>query len=111
MGATPAGLGLRFRQSVRLTGRGWRCPVDLVRCASGGGGLQGGDLYTALRSHPETMRWERLGKKVMLDIALGMNYLHTRRPPMMHRDLKVPPAPPRPRRSPLPHDTRSWVIG
>lgn len=52
--------------------------------------MKGGDLYSALRNHPETMRWERLGRKVALDVALGINYLHTRRPPMMHRDLKSP---------------------
>ena len=40
--------------------------------------LQGGDLYSALRNHPDTMRWERLGRKVALDVALGINYLHTR---------------------------------
>ena len=39
---------------------------------------QGGDLYSALRNHPDTMRWERLGRKVALDVALGINYLHTR---------------------------------
>ena len=40
--------------------------------------LQGGDLYSALRNHPETMRWDRLGRKVAMDVALGINYLHTR---------------------------------
>lgn len=40
--------------------------------------MQGGDLYSALRNHPDTMRWERLGRKVALDVALGINYLHTR---------------------------------
>ena len=40
--------------------------------------VQGGDLYSALRNHPDTMRWERLGRKVALDVALGINYLHTR---------------------------------
>ncbi len=38
----------------------------------------GRDLYSALRNHPDTMRWERLGRKVALDVALGINYLHTR---------------------------------
>lgn len=38
--------------------------------------MKGGDLYTALRHHPETMKWERLGRKVALDVALGLNYLH-----------------------------------
>ena len=40
--------------------------------------MQGGDLYSALRNHPETMRWDRLGRKVAMDVALGINYLHTR---------------------------------
>ena len=40
--------------------------------------MEGGDLYTALRCHPDRMRWDRLGKKVALDTALGINHLHTR---------------------------------
>ncbi|KAK9786899.1 hypothetical protein WJX73_000622 [Symbiochloris irregularis] len=52
--------------------------------------MKGGDLYSALRHHPDTMHWDRLGRKVAMDVALGINHLHTRRPPMMHRDLKSP---------------------
>jgi hypothetical protein len=47
-----------------------------VTHCSYGGVLQGGDLYSALRHHAETMKWERLGRKVALDVALGLNYLH-----------------------------------
>ena len=39
--------------------------------------MKGGDLYSALRHHAETMRWDRLGRKVALDIALGLHYLHS----------------------------------
>lgn len=35
-------------------------------------------------------RWEVLGRKVALDIALGLNHLHCQQPPLMHRDLKSP---------------------
>ena len=40
--------------------------------------MKGGDLYSALRHHADTMRWDRLGRKVATDVALGINYLHTR---------------------------------
>lgn len=90
--------------------------------------MRGGDMYHALRNHPQLMRsviaspfaywapfaraagnashvvdgqssgstgpcialrWESLGRKVALDIALGLNHLHCQLPPLMHRDLKV----------------------
>ncbi|KAL4420423.1 hypothetical protein ABPG75_010079, partial [Micractinium tetrahymenae] len=38
--------------------------------------MKGGDLYTALRRHPQALAWGRLGRKVLLDVALGLNYLH-----------------------------------
>ena len=40
--------------------------------------MRGGNLYLALRYRPDTMQWDCLGKKVALDIALGLKYLHTR---------------------------------
>lgn len=50
----------------------------------------GGDLYGALRRHPELLAWDKLGRKVALDVALGLHYLQSRRPPVLHRDLKSP---------------------
>lgn len=67
--------------------------------------MKGGDLYSALRHHPDTMRWDRLGKKVAHDTALGINYLHTRcASPLFlvsdnmlgHRDIMGTPPPPPP---------------
>ena len=80
------------------------CGCPPAPCHATGGGLHtalppphrttpchaGGDLYTALQRHPEALRWERLGRRVALDVALGLNHLHTRRPPLLHRDLKSP---------------------
>ncbi len=36
----------------------------------------GGDLYSALRRHPQALAWGRLGRRVLLDVALGLNHLH-----------------------------------
>uniref|UniRef100_A0A1D1ZMC3 Protein kinase domain-containing protein n=1 Tax=Auxenochlorella protothecoides TaxID=3075 RepID=A0A1D1ZMC3_AUXPR len=52
--------------------------------------MTGGDLYGALRRHPELLAWDKLGRKVALDVALGLHYLQSRRPPVLHRDLKSP---------------------
>ncbi|KDD72070.1 protein tyrosine kinase, partial [Helicosporidium sp. ATCC 50920] len=52
--------------------------------------MGGGDLYSTLRRQPHVMAWRTLGRRVALDIALGLHYLHTRRPPVVHRDLKSP---------------------
>ncbi|KAK2075706.1 hypothetical protein QBZ16_001815 [Prototheca wickerhamii] len=38
----------------------------------------------------DLMKWDRLGKRVAKDVALGLHYLHTRKVPVLHRDLKSP---------------------
>jgi len=57
-----------------------------------------GSLFELLESHrvqepsgsrPKQLLWTRR-LQIALDIALGMNYLHTCSPPIIHRDLKSP---------------------
>jgi len=49
--------------------------------------LQHGDLYGFLHARG-SIGWD-LRMKVALDIAQGMNHLHTTTPAIIHRDLKV----------------------
>ena len=49
---------------------------------------KGGNLFELLYKKPNIhLSWE-LKKKILLEIAIGMNYLHTNNPPVLHRDLK-----------------------
>ena len=49
---------------------------------------KGGNLFELLYKKPNVnLTWE-LKKKILLQIAIGMNYLHTNNPPVLHRDLK-----------------------
>ena len=49
---------------------------------------KGGNLFDLLYKRPNiNLSWE-LKKKILLEIAIGMNYLHTNNPPVLHRDLK-----------------------
>ena len=48
------------------------------------------DLFSALR-HNARYQWTGVyGKDVMMGIAAGLHYLHSRRPPIVHRDIKSP---------------------
>ena len=38
----------------------------------------GGDMYSMLKRAPELLAWNKLGKRIALDVALGLNYLHSR---------------------------------
>ena len=49
------------------------------------------DLFSALRSMPNQYKWSGVyGPQVSIGIASGIHYLHTRRPPVVHRDIKSP---------------------
>lgn len=49
-----------------------------------------GSLFKLLHRTPGFQPDERRRLQMALDIARGMNYLHTCRPPVIHRDLKTP---------------------
>ena len=50
-----------------------------------------GSLYDILKSpgEQEELSWQRR-LHMLRDAAIGMHYLHTRSPPIIHRDLKSP---------------------
>ena len=48
------------------------------------------DLYSALRRDPRYFWSGQYGPEVALGIASGLHYLHSRKPAMVHRDIKSP---------------------
>ena len=49
-----------------------------------------GSLFRLLHRTPSFQPDERRRLQMALDVCRGMNYLHTSRPPVIHRDLKSP---------------------
>lgn len=35
-------------------------------------------MYSMLKRCPELLAWTKLGRRIALDVALGLNYLHSR---------------------------------
>ena len=55
--------------------------------------LMDSDLFSIMRSPSEASRykWSGLyGKDILVGVASGLNYLHSRKPPVVHRDMKSP---------------------
>eukprot|EP01114_Cavostelium_apophysatum_P016978 TRINITY_DN4943_c0_g1_i2.p1 TRINITY_DN4943_c0_g1~~TRINITY_DN4943_c0_g1_i2.p1 ORF type:complete len:1797 (+),score=541.41 TRINITY_DN4943_c0_g1_i2:200-5590(+) len=51
--------------------------------------MSGGDLYHFIHDTTKPLDWP-LRVKIAIDIAAGMLYLHSAKPPIIHRDLKSP---------------------
>lgn len=51
--------------------------------------MSSGDLYGTIHNKEVTFDWP-LRLKIAMDIASGMSFLHSAKPPIIHRDLKSP---------------------
>ena len=51
--------------------------------------MAAGDLYGLIHKKSIFLDWS-LKVKIALDIACGMAFLHSAKPPIVHRDLKSP---------------------
>lgn len=50
--------------------------------------LAGGSVHKHIKRGSSFLAWERRGRRIALDVAEGLLYLHTRRPTIVHRDLR-----------------------
>jgi len=48
----------------------------------------GGTLFSILHQRKDLILTWELRLRILLEIAIGMNFLHTNNPPIIHRDLK-----------------------
>ena len=75
--------GLRHPCIVNLLGYSTSPLVMVMECVTGG------DLYGLIHNEKIEIDWH-VRMKIALDMAYGMEFLHSMNPPLLHRDLKSP---------------------
>ena len=75
--------GLQHPCIVNLKGYSMNPLAMIMECVTGG------DLFGFIHNPEIEFDWQ-LRLKIALDMALGMNFLHSINPPLLHRDLKSP---------------------
>ncbi|KAJ3125799.1 hypothetical protein HK098_008187 [Nowakowskiella sp. JEL0407] len=76
---------LRHKNIIALLGisSGFQGPLLVLEYFDG----ESLDLY--LRNHPETINGPEIVNEIMQQIAMGMNYLHSQTPPVIHGNLRA----------------------
>lgn len=76
---------LQHQNIVRFVGIAWNSLENLCMALEY---LANGDLHTCLHRRKLPLRWTLEKRRIARDIACGLGYLHSRNPPLLHRDIK-----------------------
>lgn len=78
-------MNLRHPNIVQFIGASWNSYSNVCFVTEY---LENGDLFAVLRNPKFVLTYNRHILKMMVDTSRGMAYLHSMKPPIIHRDLK-----------------------
>ncbi|CAI5741132.1 unnamed protein product [Hyaloperonospora brassicae] len=78
-------MNLRHPNIVQFIGASWNSYSNICFVTEF---LERGDLFVVLRNAENKMTWAKPILRMTIDTSRGMAYLHSMKPPIIHRDLK-----------------------
>ncbi|TYZ57070.1 hypothetical protein PybrP1_012507 [[Pythium] brassicae (nom. inval.)] len=78
-------MNLRHPNIVQFIGASWNSYSNICFVTEF---LERGDLFAVLRNPENTLTWAKPILRMTIDTSRGMAYLHSMKPPIIHRDLK-----------------------
>ncbi|CAI5741229.1 unnamed protein product [Peronospora destructor] len=78
-------MNLRHPNIVQFIGASWNSYSNICFVTEL---LERGDLFAVLRNPENRMTWAKPILRMTIDTSRGMAYLHSMKPPIIHRDLK-----------------------
>ncbi|KAI9992536.1 hypothetical protein PInf_017955 [Phytophthora infestans] len=78
-------MNLRHPNIVQFIGASWNSYSNICFVTEF---LERGDLFAVLRNPENKMTWAKPILRMTIDTSRGMAYLHSMKPPIIHRDLK-----------------------